>query len=48
MKGLGGFFEGIFVLIILFLVLSRSQGFAQVTSSLGQVGIQGVKALQGR
>jgi len=37
-----------FVLIILYLVLSRASGFSQAIKSLGQVYIGGVKALQGR
>ncbi len=45
---LGKVIEGTIVLIILFLVLSNSKGFSDVTKSIGGVYISGVKTLQGR
>jgi hypothetical protein len=37
-----------FVLIVLYLVLSRALGFSSVVRSLGNVYVAGVQALQGR
>lgn len=37
-----------FVLIVIYLVLSKSSGFSSVVRSLGSVYTQGVAALQGR
>jgi hypothetical protein len=48
MKLVGGLVEGIIVLIVLFLILDKSQGFSQSVTAFGQVGIGGIKALQGR
>lgn len=40
--------EVTFVLIVLFLVLSRATGFSRAISSISQGYVQAVKALQGR
>lgn len=45
---LGRWMEITFVLIILFLVLSRPEGFSKVVGSLGSVYSGSVKVLQGR
>jgi hypothetical protein len=37
-----------FVLILMFLVLSRSSGFSSITRSIGSTYVESVKALQGR
>jgi hypothetical protein len=37
-----------FVLIVLFLILSRARAFSTGVSALGRVYVAGVKALQGR
>lgn len=37
-----------FVLILLYLILSRSTGFASAIKSIGSVYSQSVRALQGR
>ncbi len=47
-KGFGGFLEITFLLIVLYLVLSRSTAFSNAIKSIGTVYIGGVKALQGR
>lgn len=47
LKGMG-FLEITFVLIVLYLVLTRSQAFARIAGSLGSTYIGAVKALQGR
>jgi hypothetical protein len=41
-------FDITFVLIILYLVLSRASGFSQAVRSLGSAYTGAVKALQGR
>ena len=40
--------EGTFVLIVIFLVLSRASAFSKATGAIGSVYISSVKALQGR
>lgn len=49
MKGtISQILEGTFVLIVIFLVLSRASGFSKAMSAIGSVYISSVKALQGR
>ena len=48
MNLLGRLAEITFVLILVFLVLSRSQGFSTITRSIGQAYTGAVTALQGR
>ena len=48
MDNVGRWLEITFVLIILYLVLSRAFGFSTVVKSIGGVYVNAVKALQGR
>ena len=48
MGNVGRWLEITFVLIILYLVLSRAFGFSSVVKSIGGVYVNAVKALQGR
>ena len=48
MDNVGRWLEITFVLIILYLVLSRAFGFSAVVKSMGGVYVNAVKALQGR
>lgn len=45
---IGQILEGTFVLILVFLVLSRASGFSKAMGAIGSVYISSVKALQGR
>lgn len=48
MGNLSRWIEITFVLIVLYLVLSRALGFSSVVRSIGKVYVESVKALQGR
>jgi hypothetical protein len=45
---LGRWLEITFMLILVYLVLSRATGFSSAISSLSSFYVEGVKALQGR
>jgi hypothetical protein len=44
----GRWLEIIFILIVVYLVLSRALGFSTAVRSIGKVYVDSVKALQGR
>lgn len=48
MNGISRWIEITFVLIVLYLVLSRALGFGTVVRSIGKVYVDAIKALQGR
>lgn len=48
MNNLSRWLEITFILILLYLVLSRALGFSSVVRSIGKVYVDAVKALQGR
>lgn len=45
---IGRWIEITFVLIVLYLVLSKALGFSSAVRSIGKVYVDSVKALQGR
>ena len=45
---MGRILEITFILILVYLVLSRALGFSSAVSSIGKVYVSSVKALQGR